>query len=180
MIKTLFLLLSVTLTIKAAPNTKSCHGSDYLKCAFVIAGCTAQCGSSGVKKSYSNKINSNCFQDWMNCMINCVINQHHQECIDCISRTAEVDEKQDIQHTQIGQAARNLQTNGFSNVTSQYSCECGSCGCERCGTFHCCACTSDGYTDYCRPSCECNCQAFSIKEEKWLYLLYRMLICNIF
>ena len=29
---------------------QSCHGSDYLKCAFVIAGCASSCSSSNVRK----------------------------------------------------------------------------------------------------------------------------------
>jgi hypothetical protein len=31
------------------PEPKSCHGTDYLKCAFVIAGCASKCSSSQVR-----------------------------------------------------------------------------------------------------------------------------------
>eukprot|EP00092_Neocalanus_flemingeri_P005490 GFUD01005920.1.p1 GENE.GFUD01005920.1~~GFUD01005920.1.p1 ORF type:complete len:157 (-),score=53.10 GFUD01005920.1:558-1028(-) len=74
--KASLLLLSVLVAIQAAPSTRSCHSSDYIQCAFVIVGCTSTC--------------SGC-SDWMNCMINCVINQHHEECIDCISRLDKAD-----------------------------------------------------------------------------------------
>merc|ERR1711976_410554 len=57
----------------AAPKAElgTCHTEDYIKCALVIAGCSSTCTGSS---------------DWMNCMIDCVINQHQEECIDCISR----------------------------------------------------------------------------------------------
>ena len=100
----------------AAPKAEldTCHTEDYIKCALVIAGCSSTCTGSSVRiwKLIFAK-NKNCnffremgmqiifdrchfvfifvsclftFQDWMNCMIDCVINQHHEECIDCISR----------------------------------------------------------------------------------------------
>ncbi|XP_075255700.1 uncharacterized protein LOC142348289 [Convolutriloba macropyga] len=47
----------------------SCHASDYIKCAVIIAGCSSSCSGQS---------------DWYNCMLNCVIIQN-KECIDCIS-----------------------------------------------------------------------------------------------
>ena len=44
----------------------SCHFEDYLRCSLVIAGCAAKCGAD------------------YNCMVNCVINDHHADCVDCI------------------------------------------------------------------------------------------------
>ena len=37
--------------VEADPEPKSCHGSDYLKCAFVIAGCASSCSNSQVRTS---------------------------------------------------------------------------------------------------------------------------------
>ena len=143
----------------------SCSNHQKLPWVWLLQVCVCHCWMYGSMRQLWGKMNRKAidqesnmiFQDWMNCMINCVINQHHQECIDCISKSAEIDEQQVVKHKEIGLEAQNLLDGGFSNATSQYRCECGSCGCERCGTFHCCACTSDGFTDYCRPSCECNC-----------------------
>ena len=90
MTKALLLLLSALVIAQAAPNTRSCHGSDYLQCAFVIAGCTASCGGASVRLQLNiSEFPHNCFQDWMTCMINCVINNHHEQCIDCISKDFE-------------------------------------------------------------------------------------------
>merc|ERR1711973_106194 len=47
-------------------NLQTCHTEDYIRCALVIAGCTAGCGSN------------------YNCLVDCVINRHHQDCVDCI------------------------------------------------------------------------------------------------
>ena len=61
MLKTqFFALLSLVAITEVAPKSvteadtepelRSCHGSDYLKCAFVIAGCASSCSSSNVRK----------------------------------------------------------------------------------------------------------------------------------
>merc|ERR1711951_153477 len=58
----------------AAPSAESaenqqvgtCHTEDYIRCALVIAGCTATCGSD------------------YTCLVNCVINKHYADCVDCI------------------------------------------------------------------------------------------------
>merc|ERR1719309_657939 len=47
-------------------DLQTCHTEDYIRCALVIAGCTATCGSN------------------YNCLVDCVINKHHQDCVDCI------------------------------------------------------------------------------------------------
>merc|ERR1712098_78374 len=47
-------------------NLKTCHTEDYIRCGLVIAGCTAGCGSN------------------YNCLVDCVINKHHEDCVDCI------------------------------------------------------------------------------------------------
>ena len=47
-------------------NLKTCHTEDYIRCALVIAGCTARCGSN------------------YNCLVDCVINKHQHDCVDCI------------------------------------------------------------------------------------------------
>ena len=49
-----------------AGNLQTCHTEDYIRCALVIAGCTASCGSN------------------YNCLVDCVINKHQQDCVDCI------------------------------------------------------------------------------------------------
>ena len=49
-----------------AGNLQTCHTEDYIRCALVIAGCTASCGSN------------------YNCLVDCVINKHQKDCVDCI------------------------------------------------------------------------------------------------
>jgi len=51
---------------ESGANLQTCHTEDYIRCALVIAGCTASCGSD------------------YNCLVDCVINKHHQDCVDCI------------------------------------------------------------------------------------------------
>merc|ERR1712235_14342 len=57
---------------QSSQSVGTCHSEDYIACALVTAGCAAgQCSGK---------------DNWFQCMTDCVINQHHKECIDCIPK----------------------------------------------------------------------------------------------
>merc|ERR1712145_15083 len=65
-------LASSSLAVPMSQNVGTCHSEDYIACALVTAGCAAgQCSGKDA---------------WFQCMTDCVINQHHKECINCIPK----------------------------------------------------------------------------------------------
>merc|ERR1712198_276564 len=71
-------LLALAALASSQPGSQSsqsvgtCHSEDYIACALVTAVCAAgQCNGK---------------DNWFQCMTDCVINQHHKECIDCIPK----------------------------------------------------------------------------------------------
>merc|ERR1711942_87632 len=57
---------------QSSQSVGTCHSEDYTACALVTAGCAAgQCNGK---------------DNWFQCITDCVSNQHHKECIDCIPK----------------------------------------------------------------------------------------------